>query len=450
MKVCLVAQNENHAFLLNELQKEGQETMLLSREDTGSWAGLVKRAEGPESVLEWKPDLAIFDGPGFGPMAHKFQDSYGIPVFNGGRFHDRIYNDFMIGMDLMDVNHVETPAMQKFTNVADAMEYILDQDHPWQFRYPDGRSHTCPTPQDMQIFLESLAKDPPASFILQKAYGELGPRGCWARPEFYLAGLFNEKGLMNPCLYFQSAHNLLPEDLGIRSDEGVTLYPVPLKTELVQQTLKKLELSMKAVKYTGWVFIGCIMDRRANTRRKKTHLMDPTEMVPVVTSVSLSPPSGFWAAFLRGLKMPLNLFLDRAAFPRSSNTPYEFWPGWVCSRKVTVPPYPFSEAHWLSDADRTRIKSMIPDTFVPREEWGVYWNNVASDGSGGLEVVGPVVGYAVGRGSSQNESIRQVRDIVHSLPLPCKQAKVEPDPVCEFDIPMLDSWGFLSRTIPEV
>lgn len=453
MKVLLVSNHENHAFLLNELEKEGQQTMLLSRMDTRAWSGMVKRAENPQEALDWKPDLAVFDGPGFGPMADKFQKSFGIQTLNGGRFYDRIHADYMVGMDLMDVNGVETPEMQKFKNISDAVEHILGQDNPWLFRYPDGRTHSAPTTQDMQIFLESISGSPPDSFTLQKTYLDLGPRGMWARPEFYLAGLFNHRGLMNPGIYLQTAHNLLPEDLGLRTEEGVTMYTVPIQSELIQKTLLKLELSLKAVKYTGWVFIGCIVDRRENTRRsRKKDLWEPMEMVPVVTSVSLTPPDGFWAAFLRGLKMPFNLFLDRAAFPKSRNTPYEFWDGWVCSRKVTVPPYPMTEAPWVSERMKNALaKELLPKVTVPKEEWGVYWNQVASDGFGGLDVVGPVVGYAVGRGESQHESIREVRNVVQSLPLSVKQAKVEPDPVCEFDIPMLDSWGFLNRkaTLPE-
>lgn len=444
MKVLLVAQNENHAFLLHELHREGQEAMLLSREDTGAWEGIVKRASNPQEALDWGPTVALVDGPGFAPLADKFSKA-GVQVFNGGKFRDRLSRDFMFGMDLLGVNHVHTPDITRFETVAEASEYMIGKDHPWLYRSSTGETHSAPSTVDMQMFLETV---PDETFFLQRAYNPLFGDTFLARPEFYLAGLFNEKGLMNPALYFQKSMNLLPEGLGIPTVEGVTMFSVSQEAELVQQTLGSLELSLKALGYTGWIFLGCIMDYAENTKRsprirsKPQPISDPGKIVPVVTECSPDPPPGFWAAFLRGLKMPLHLFLDRACRPLSRNTPYEFWPGWTCSRRVTVPPYPFCEAPWLGIPDRLALHGMLPKTLVPKEEWGIYWNSVSESGSS-LEVVGPVVGYAVGRGDSQVEAIREVRNAVQALPLPCKQAKVEPDPVCEFDLPVLDSWGFL-------
>lgn len=454
MKVLLVSQNENHAFLLNELEKEGQSTMLLSREDTGAWGGLVRRASNPVEAQEWSPDVAIFDGVGFAPLAERLSKE-GVRILNGGKFHDRISKDFMFGMDLLGVNHVFTPDIARFESVSDAVEHIIGKEHPWLYRSDSGGTHSTQGPLDMQIFLESVGDEP---FYLQRAYSPLFGDSFLARPEFFLAGMFNSKGLMNPCLYFQKSHNLLPEGLGVPTEEGVTLKPIPLSSNLVQKTLGALELSLKALGYTGWIFLGCIMDYAGRTKkspriRSSSRVpTEPMEIVPVVTECSSNPPAGFWSAFLRGLKMPFHLFLDRACRPLSRNTPYDFWPGWICSRKVTVPPYPVTEMPTLQASERNRLNSMIRPSRVRKEEWGIYWNCVRDAEHGMLEVVGPVVGYAAGRGNSQHESLLEVRNILQGLDLPCKQAKVEIDPVCEFDLPVLESWGFLGgdgpRSIP--
>lgn len=446
MKVLLVSRNENHAFLLHELVKEGQQAMLLSREDTGAWEGLVKRAGNAQEALEWGPDIALFDGPGFAPMVERASKA-GVRVCNGGKFHDRLCSDFMFGMDLLGVNHVFTPDIARFTSVADASEHMIGKDHPWMYRGTSGPPHITQSPLDMQMFLESVPDGDP--FYLQRAYSPLFGDTFLARPEFWLAGFFNEKGLMNPAVYFQRSHNLLPDGLGVPTEEGVTLFSVPKDAELAQQALGSLELSLKALGYTGWIFLGCIMDYAEHTKKsprirtRSKEPIEPRKIVPVVTECTPHPPDGFWAAFLRGLRMPLHLFLDRACKPLSRNTPFEFWNGWVCSRKVTVPPYPFTEAPWIGTPDRIHLHGLLPRITLPKEEWGVYWNSVSDNGASKLEVVGPVVGYAVGRGDSQHEAIREVRNVVQSLPIPCKQAKVEPDPVCEFDLPVLDSWGFL-------
>ena len=345
MKVLLVSKNETHAFLLNELEKEGQETLLLSREDTGAWEGIVKRAANPREALEWGPDLAIFDGPGFAPLADKFKDA-GVKTLCGGKFHDRLCSDFMFGMDLMHVNKVITPNITKFDNIPDAVEHLTGRDQPWLYRNRSGKQHGAACSMDMQIFLESRADDD-EPFYLQRAYSPMLDRSCLSRPEFWVAGLFNGKGLMTPSLYFQKSHNLLPEGLGVPTCEGVSMRTVPSSSKLIQKTLGGLELSLKAMGYTGWVFLGCIVDYAPEGRCSPEDDCGPMGMQPVVIDCSAQPPPGFWAAFLRGLKMPFHLFLDRAANPRSRNTPFEFWDRWLVSRKITVP-LPFTEADWLS------------------------------------------------------------------------------------------------------
>jgi hypothetical protein len=443
VKVLLVSKNETHAFLLNELEKEGQETLLLSREDTGAWEGIVKRAANPREALEWGPDLTIFDGPGFAPLADKFKDA-GVKTLCGGKFHDRLCSDFMFGMDLMHVNKVITPNITKFDNIPDAIEHLTGRDQPWLYRNRSGKQHGAACSMDMQIFLESRADDD-EPFYLQRAYSPMLDRSCLSRPEFWVAGLFNGKGLMTPSLYFQKSHNLLPEGLGVPTCEGVSMRTVPSSSKLIQKTLGGLELSLKAMGYTGWVFLGCIVDYAPEGRCSPEDDYGPMGMQPVVIDCSAQPPPGFWAAFLRGLKMPFHLFLDRAANPRSRNTPFEFWDRWLVSRKITVPPYPFTEADWLGLPERLAIHGMLPDWVgIPKEEWGVYWSDVAQASDKRYTLVGPVVGYGVGRGCTPDEALRELRNTVHNLDsLPCKQAKLEPDPVCEFDLPLLESWGLI-------
>lgn len=442
MKVLLVSKTEDHICLLHELKKEGQETLLLSVEDTGAWKGMIPRAETPQQALEWGPDLVLFDGPGFARVAEKFEDS-GVQTVGGGKFHDRICSDYMFGLEVLDVNKIPTPEVHKFSTVPDALDFLVGKDRPWTYRR-GKKHHTTTNPHDMLVFLD--LESPSGDFYLQEAYSP-GVSGSYLqRPDFWVAGLFNSRGLMSPALYLQEDRNLLPDGMGISTCEGVSLCKVGIDTRLVESTLKPLELTMKSMGYCGWVFLGCIMGDKEvirPSRRKDTSLVDCYSPVPVVTECGTTPPPGFWAAFLRGLKQPFHLFLDRFASPRSRNTPFEFWDRWLCSRRVTVPPYPITEAPWLKPEARFMLSDQIPECKFRKEEWGIYWGNVEDPGNGFLELTGPTVGFAVGRGDTQLEALRDVGSAVYNLNIPHKQAKLDRDPVCEYDIHMLQSWGFL-------
>jgi hypothetical protein len=222
------------------------------------------------------------------------------------------------------------------------------------------------------------------------------------------------------------SYNLLPNQQGIPTVEGVNLRACDMDSEETQKTLRKLEKTLGVVNYHGFVFLGCHTDYEKGERKT------------VVVDLQVSPPDGFWAAFARGLEMPMGLFFDRACNPkRRSNTPYEFYkPGYIVSRKLTLPPYPYTEASWVTPKSRLQMaREGIPATRFFRQKWGVYWNDVfqAEGDKGFLQACGPLLGYVVGRGETYVEAVGNCQDQVSSIQIPYAQIKVD-DSLAEFNL----------------
>ena len=424
MKVALVAMDERNAFLLEQLEREGHEVCLLSRNYTGAWEGLVPRSKGFREVVEWGPDVAIVDSPGLGSAAKALTDS-GIPTLGGGKLMDKINDNYLFGMSFLSAAQVRTSEFERFTDAADAAEYVHGKSRPWLFRNSDGTCRCCRDDVDLQFYMESLiqAGKMPAEFAVQLGFPEHLDKELMLRPQSYWCGLYNSTGLMNPCLRLDVAHNLLPAGQGVPTVEGVNLRPVAIGEASV---LRQLEKPLRAINYTGWVFVGCVRDWDERTG----------ESVECAVDIKTQPPDGFWAAILRGLTMSFANFLDRAANPKRPNAPFEFWPGHTASRKLSLPPYPLTEAPWLSDAQRQDLgRNLLPPTRFRREPWGVYWSEVwqPPEDRGYLHARGVNLGYVVGRGTSHIEAVEEAMRVTANLPIQFAQVRVE-DGLAEFNL----------------
>jgi hypothetical protein len=423
MRVLLISKDERHAFLLEQLEGEGNEVLLLCKHDTGAWRGLVQRAASLEQAKAWAPDVVLIDSPGFGHLAKVMTDA-GFKVFGGSKLQDKLAEDCLYGMSLLENAGVATADFTKFQDVSDASDYVQGKSHPWLMRFPSGETFNADNDVDLQLQLARLEQEDkvPASFTLQRGFPQFIDHALVIRPEFYMVGLVNSEGLMNPVLKLDLARNLLPDGQGIPTVEGVTMRSVPFSDPLPQETLKKLDGVLQAFNYTGFVYLGCVTEPAPGGGERCC-----------VVDFQLSPPDGFWAAFARGLNMTLTNFLDRAVNPRRSTTPYEFATGYVCSRKLTLPPYPNTEADWLTPAERFKLRLDTPHTVFTNERWGVYWNDVYRREDGDLQACGPLVGYATGCGSTYAAAERDTRNIARSLPIRFIQMKVD-DSLAPFNL----------------
>ncbi len=429
MKVLLLSRDEKHAFLLDQLTREGNEVALLSKYNTGVWDGLVNRVGSLGDALSWEPEVVLVDQPGLGPAAKRFREA-GVPVVGSIPLASRIEKDYLFAINFLDAAGIPTCDYQEFTDVSDACEYVQCGAHPWRMVCSDCSSETFPDEVQLQIYLETLEANNkvPQRFALMRDFPGLADNQLQLSSEFWLCGFVNSRGLMNPCLGFRVSSGFLPGGMGIPTIEGVTIQNIPSGHRIIGMTLKKLVPSLSNMGYVGPVFLGCTVEAPSAETDWRSRLC--------CTNFSLTAPDGFWACFLRGLEISFSFFLDRLLNPRRPDNPYDFWVGHVSSRKLTVPPYPLTEARWLSQEQKRKLvqECLPPDPQITRQEPNIYWAGVRDDRQGGYEIIHPTVGYLTGKGATYLESLVEVRNQLQSSRIPFVQALVEPDPLWEMDL----------------
>lgn len=422
MKFLLISQDEQNAFLLDLLQREGHEVRWLSRGGPeGVWDGVIPKLFSTQDALQWDPDITVVDGPGFGTIIKAFQKR---PV-GGGTFQDKLSSDWIYAMSVLDNARVPTHNVERFESIFDASEYMISKKQSWMFRYPDGTGFTAKTTEAMQGCLEEMheAGTMPPAFSLQRAFFPVMENQIALRPEYYLAGMFTDKGLMDPCLSFRVAHGLLPNNQGLQTVEGVSITKVAKDSIDCSETICKLEAAFKSMGYRGWAFVGVVCDCRNEEEQR--------DYGPIVTDFFLTSPPGFWAAFCGGLQIGVGQFFDRVCNPKSNT--FSFWDGTVSSRLLSVPPYPTTEAKWLPAELKTQMLSSAPPVKIPYADWGVFWNGIKKEDEV-LSPTGPKIGWVVGRGPTYQDSLHQIQSTALGLPIPASQCKVDPDPTYEYDL----------------
>lgn len=218
----------------------------------------------------------------------------------------------------------------------------------------------------------------------------------------------NSRGLMDPCFVLSQCKGLAGDGTGIQTTEGLTLKRISCEHSIVQVTLAKTAESLHKLGHQGPVFMECVCceDEDYNT---SIECLD----------FYFTPPDGFWAAFARGLDMPLFYFLDRLANPRRPRTPFDFTGGYVSARKLSIPPYPLTEAPWLSPEERRSLSSLMPVYEVFHSE-DVYWSGVQRK-NGMLKVLSPVLGYITAKGAAAHNTLDDIKYTASELNIPYAQ-----------------------------
>lgn len=454
MKVLLLSHDERNAFLLDRLKQDGDEGALLCRRNTGAWSGLVERVSTPQEAVAWGPDIVIADASGFGSTVKRFRD-LGLNVIGSSSFTDRIEDNLMSSLSYVSTVNtnggVPVADYHEFTDPIEAMEFVFGQKNAWRMVWPDRTSRLFRDSAEVQNYLEQLMQNEgvPPKFALRRDFPPIENRGSGPlRPsyelnlysQFWIVGFVNSRGVMNPAFAMSIDENLLEEEQGIPTIEGVTLIPIPLENPLVQLTLERVAKSLANLNYTGPVCFGLMAEPGETPREWETQIK--------CTNFCFTPPPGFWAAFIRGLEMNFGFFLDRMLNPRRPGTPFEWFSGTVTSRRITVPPYPLTEATWITEKQREDLLGMMPKIKLEWASPGVYWNGVRSNGSpGSLEIVHPIVGYLTGRGSNYGDALREIE--LGSRGIQIQYAQVKCSPGRTFELDMLPVYEAQRQLNPE-
>lgn len=427
-KVVLIGEDESNSFLLQRLLDEGCEVRLITRRALPG-VSTLPRALTPEEAREWDPDYVLCDSPGFGTYLKRFRDR-GALVLGGGPMTDKFDSDVATALAYLDAANVPTCEYQRFSDVASAVDYVIHSTKPWRLITGNRESVGFPNGMDLCSHLEEENDKGtlPDQFILHRDFPGIldGELSLWSN--FHVTGFVHEKGLMNPCFAVSIAHR----SEGIPTKEGVTMFPLPTSHPIIRLTLERLALGLGKINYCGPVTLGCLI--RPGADHDGWEDWENWDDRIAVHDMSLTPPPGFWAAFLAGLEMPLHFFLGRLLTPARGNNPFDFWEGVVSSRKLTLPPYPTTEAPWLTPEQKAELTKYMPSVPMPYKP-NVLWNGLRVEGGAVVQAPQPVLGYLTGKARSTEQSLATIQDEFDFLGIP--YAQVYNGLKVSFDVDML-------------
>lgn len=201
-----------------------------------------------------------------------------------------------------------------------------------------------------------------------------------------LAGFFSGKSFINPAFSYFQDFGLL--DKG-GPPEGMAIHALPSECPLVQETFGKLEPLFCAHNFIGPVFLQMHIDFETK--------------VPHIHAITLTPPDGFWPAFIAGLDVPFGRFLQGLASNKRFDVKFtEEVSGAV---KVSLPPYPVFDCEWLEGDERLAARELLArgarDVHIdaPAETSDIFWMNVRRNGTGDTYLTtGPEVAFVGGVG----------------------------------------------------
>ena len=399
MKILLLSADEENAFLLRRLQDEGNEVKLLTKTSIGVWKGVIELAESPAAAVEWGPDLVLVDSPGFGEFVQRFRE-LGIAVVGGGTFADKISQEYLTSMLFLEASQCRTCDYYDVETAEGIYDYVSATDRPWRVIGGDRHFKAFDDNARLEAWFESNPE--------YKGFVLVPDIQVPKQNRFKVAGFVNSRGSMNPAFVYNCCYGM-----GIFTTEGVTLKRIANDHPIVQVSIGKVAEKLYGMGYQGPVFLDCVVDPTEEDNEDEY----TTGSAIRIEDFTLTPPDGFWAAFARGLDMPLHYFLDRLANPRRPNTPFDFSKGYVSSRKVSVPPYPMTEAPWIDEEKREALKAMMPREKVYADPH-IYWSGVSRQDDGMYDIVNPVVGYLTGKGPDQAASRTEITNAWSDLKIP--------------------------------
>lgn len=441
MKVLIIGEDESNSYLLDCLYKDGAEVKILTRYSQG---GDLPRFKTANEALDWEPDYVICDSRGYAPFLRKFRD-LGCGVVGGGPITDSLETNPVTALQYLEGAGVPTIDYQAFDTPETAIDYVLGSSKPWRLITSPQESSGYIDGDSLALALQQKADNGtlPKTFVVHRDFPGIEGAGkgalvMWS--QFHICGFVHEKGLMNPCFVMVISQGLT--DGGIPTIEGVTLIPISYDNPLISLTLGKLAVPLGRMNYTGPVSLGCLVKPPDYT--SSIH-WDENDLLTVdsywdeqicVNRLSFTPPPGFWAAFCEGLQLKLPFFLERLCSPARSGNPFDFWEGPVVSRKLTLPPYPFTEAPWITAEQKLALMSMVPPIELP-DVGGVYWSGVVSDGDC-LKPISPVLGYLAQKATHLYEAKNQLRTSFESLKIPYSQVSATLPECLEMDLLPID------------
>jgi len=234
-----------------------------SETDKDVYEGIIDRVDDWKAHVDWA-DVIVFDDTGFGKHADELRKK-GKKVVGGSEYTDRLEDDRDFGQAEMRRVGMQTLSTTEFTSFDDGIKFVKENPGRYVFK-PSGFNTSgmkgllfIGEEEDGLDLIEVMTHNKKAwskrlpKFVLQKYASGV---------EIAVGAFFNGKKFVLPINVNFEHKRLFPGDIGPMTGEMGTLMYWSEHNTMWRLTLEKMEASLAASGYVGYVDSNCIATPR--------------------------------------------------------------------------------------------------------------------------------------------------------------------------------------------
>ncbi len=246
-----------------QVVKEGHDVKYYigEEDDRDSADGFVPKVQNWKEHVDWA-DVIIFDDVmGFGTDAHRLRQK-GKRVIGGTPYTDRLEDDRTFGQEELKRHGVTIIPYQEFTDFGQAIAYVKERPDEYVIK-PSGEAQNI-----KRLLFVGMEKDGADVIRILEAY-----RRVWAHKikvfqlqrkvagvEVAVGAFFNGRQFIIPLNINFEHKKLFPGNIGPATGEMGTSMFWSGPNKLYNQTLKRLEGTLAAEGYIGYIDLNCIVN----------------------------------------------------------------------------------------------------------------------------------------------------------------------------------------------
>jgi phosphoribosylamine--glycine ligase len=312
------------------LKKEGHDVKLYIKDenDLQNFDNLVNKTKNWRDELKWvgKDGLIVFDDVGWG----KTQDSLrkkGYTVFGGCEISDKLEKDREFGQKIFKKYGLKTVELKDFTDIEDAIHFIKSNPKKWVIKCNDHGSKFLTYIGEYECGKDTISvlKNYFHNKHINREKITLHER--IEGVEMATTRFFNGNDWIGP-IYVNFEHTkMFPDDVGPITSEMGTLVWCEENNRLFDETLAKIEIFLREIKYKGVIDINCIVNNSGVYPLEVTARFG-TPIVHLQSELNISPWGEFLYAIAKGEKYNL-----------------KYKKGFGIVNLIATPPFPYGKKH---------------------------------------------------------------------------------------------------------
>lgn len=407
-----------------QVVKEGHEVayFIQNKEEKGLGDGFVPKVDSWEDKVEWADTIVFDDVLGQGKKAHELRQQ-GKAVIGGTPYTDKLEDDRTFGQEELKKHGISIIPFRDCTSFDDAIAFVRANPARYVIK-PSGEAQNIKRllfvgeeedGKDVLHVLESYKRvyaNRIKQFQLQKRMTGV---------EIAIGSFFNGKDFITPININFEHKKLFPGNIGPSTGEMGTLMYWSEPNRIFNQTLKKLEETLRKERYVGYIDLNCIVNRQG---------IYPLEFTTRFGYPTISIQQA-------GMVTPIGEFLYYLATGEKFD--FRVKNGFQIGVRIVVPPYPFDDKKTFEVNSKESVIILkkpnyeglhIEDVSLVNGEW------VITGTSGVILIV-------VGLGQTVRQAQAQAYARIKNIMIPNMYYRTDIGDRWFEDCDRLHTWGYL-------